>query len=56
MQSYTFIVKMIHIGRNAFKKIMIPEYDLGDLLNILGIPENGIVSSLRVKMGFIYIV
>ena len=47
---------MIHIGRNAFKKIMIPEYDLGDLLNILGIPENGIVSSLRVKMGFIYIV
>lgn len=35
---------------------MIPEYDLGDLLNILGIPENGIVPSLRVKMGFIYIV
>ena len=47
---------MIHIGRNAFKKIMIPEYDLGDLLNILGIPENGIVPSLRVKTGFIYIV
>ena len=35
---------------------MIPEYDLGDLLNILGIPENGIVPSLRVKMGVIYIV